>query len=57
MMCEYFSAGKRICVRGMPVERLYMELICGKSPEKCPLVTAGTGFEFASSGLGLFEDF
>jgi hypothetical protein len=35
----------------MPVGELYMKLICGKSPEKCPLVAAGVGF--STPGLRL----
>lgn len=51
MACKHFKPGNGICGRGMPVEELYMKLICGKSPEKCPLVAAGVGF--LTVGLGL----
>lgn len=55
MTCTHFRPGSGICGRGMPVAELYMKLICGRSPEKCPLVAAGVGF--STAGLKLFEEF
>lgn len=55
MTCEHFSEGKEICGKGMPVESLYMRLVCGMSPHKCPLVSAGVGVECASSGTRFAE--
>ena len=48
MRCSNFNDAREACTKGMPVAEMYRDLICGKHPEKCPLVIGVLELQAAS---------